>query len=205
MVTSSRQLCDYGWRAWDAGLIAGTCGNLSALFDVGTIIITPKGKNKGCLSEADIKKVGLYRTSRLEEIEVEEGVSVEYPMHRACYLADESVGAVVHTHAPALTALGLSVTPAFVPVQYWGLMEALPEAAEVVGPIEWIPPFPSGSQQLAEAVGEAVADGAKLILLAQHGVVSVGETLEAAYNRMEYGELSARTLLMAERKAVRLQ
>lgn len=201
MVTSSRQLCDYGWRAWDAGLIAGTCGNLSTLLDADTIIITPKGKNKGCLSEADIKKIGLYRGHDTLP-EIEEGVSVEYPMHRACYLASESVGAVVHTHAPALTALGLSVTPSLVPVQYWGLMAMLPEAAEAVGLVEWIPPFPSGSQQLAEAVGEAVADGhgAKLILLAQHGVVSVGETLEAAYDRMEYAELSARALLMAERK-----
>jgi ribulose-5-phosphate 4-epimerase/fuculose-1-phosphate aldolase len=51
---------------------------------------------------------------------------------------------------------------------------------------------------LGDAVGNAVMRGAKLLLLERHGVVTVGDTLSEAYDRMEFGELTARTALLAD-------
>lgn len=177
-------LCYHGTRAWQAGLIAGTCGNLSArLRNRRYIYITPRGANKAKLHASEIQ---------IADLEAAAGsltrVSVEFPLHRACYLADNNVGAVIHTHAPALTALGIREVE---------LEEVLPVAAASLGRVARIPYHPEGSRELAEAAGAAVADGARLLLLARHGVVSVGRSLTEAFERTEFGELTAKTALLA--------
>lgn len=177
-------LCYHGKRAWQAGLIAGCCGNLSArLHNRDAIYITPRGADKSRLHASDIRAVDLHAASELGA-----DASVELPLHRACYLADVRVGAVIHTHAAALTALG---------IRDLDLASLLPEAAAALGPIARLPYCPSGSSELATSVGNAVARGAKLLLLVRHGVVTVGATIAEAYERMEFGELSARAALMA--------
>lgn len=172
----------YGERLSHAGLIAGASGNLSVrLNDHNTIYITPHASNKAFLRRSDLTRVAL------DDDNVDRGrVSIEYPMHRACYLADDGVGAVIHTHAPALTAAGIL-----------GLdcAEVLPEIKHSFGSIGRIPYTPSGSQELADLVGEAVRAGAKLVILERHGAVSVGADLSEACDRMELGEMSARTVL----------
>ncbi|UCC83783.1 MAG: class II aldolase/adducin family protein [Gemmatimonadota bacterium] len=177
-------LCYHGKRAWQAGLIAGCCGNLSArLHNRDAIYITPRAADKSRLHASDIRVVDLHTAPELNA-----DASVELPLHRACYLANMRVGAVIHTHAPALTALG---------VRDLDLESILPEAAASLRPIARLPYCPSGSNELAKSVGDAVARGAKLVLLVQHGAVTVGRTIAEAYERMEYGELSARAALMA--------
>lgn len=177
-------LCYYGKRAWQAGLIAGCCGNLSVrLHDGEAIYITPRAANKSRLNAADIQLVHLEADPKILT-----GASVEFPMHRDCYLADSSIGAVIHTHAPALTALGF---------RQLDLSDMLPEAVSTLGGVARIPYAPSGSERLGEAVATAVADGEKLLVLHKHGAVSVGRNLTEAYERMELGELTAKTALMA--------
>jgi len=177
-------LCYHGKRAWQAGRIAGCCGNLSArLHNRDAIYITPRAADKSRLHASDIRVVDLRAAPESNAL-----ASVELPLHRACYLADSRVGAVIHTHAPALTALG---------IRDLDLAAILPEAAAALGPIARLPYRPSGSNELASLVGGAVARGAKLVLLVRHGAVTVGGTLAEAYERMEYGELSAKAALMA--------
>lgn len=177
-------LCYYGRQLWAAGLNAGRCGNLSAQGrESETIFITPRATNKARLSVRDIQRVPLWGSSALND-----GISVEFPMHRACYLAGAGVGAVIHTHAPALTAVG---------IRRLAFAELLPEAAASLEKVERIPYAASGSTELADAVGAAVSEGAKLLLLERHGAVSVGRTLAEAYELMEFGELTAKTALLA--------
>ena len=177
-------LCHYGKQLWAAGLNAGRCGNLSARgHDGETIFITPRASNKARLAVPDIERVSLNADDATLE-----RVSVEYPMHRACYLARPDVGAVIHTHAPALTAAGIR-DPEFA--------RLLPEAAAALGRIELIPQVPSGSARLGALVGEAVARGAGLLLLERHGALTVGRDLAESYELMEFGELTAKTALLA--------
>ncbi len=122
-----------------------------------------------------------------------DAVSMEFPMHRACYLADERVNAVIHTHAPALTAVG---------IRGIRLRDLLPEVEMAVGGVDLVAYAPSGSQALADAVGEAAArrgglGGAGLLLLERHGALAVGRDLAEAYDRMEFAELSAKAALLA--------
>lgn len=177
-------ICDCGRCLGAAGLIAGTCGNLSARCRSRNFIwITRTGANKSRLRAIDLRRIPLSASA-----EVDRDISCEFPMHRACYVVDASIGAVIHTHAPGLTALGIRDVD---------LDAVLPEAASSVGGVSRIPYLPSGSEQLAAAVGEAVSAGAHLLLLQRHGAVAVGRTLNEAADRMELGELSARAVLLA--------
>ncbi len=162
------------------GLIAGRAGNLS-LRAGDTVYVTPRGANKARLRAAQVVVAPLSRPA-----DTVPGASVEYRMHRACYRAAAEIGAVVHTHAPALTALGLL-----------GLdLSTLPEAQENVGGVAVVPFQPSGSDALAAAVARAAA-GAGVMLLRGHGVTAVGRDLDEACDRMSLAELSARAILMA--------
>lgn len=177
-------LCHYGYQLWARGLIAGSCGNLSArTHDGAGIYITPRTANKSRLLARDILRVPLDATAdQLTD------VSIEFPLHRACYRVCADVGAVIHTHAPALTALALRDV---------AIGDLLPEAAHVLGGVARVPYSPSGSEALAEAVARAVAAGNGLVLLAKHGAVSVGRDVAEAYDRMELGELSAQAVVLA--------
>ena len=177
-------LCHYGYELWSRGLIAGCCGNLSArMQDDGGIYITPRTVNKSRMLARDILRVPLDATAdQLAD------VSVEFPMHRACYRARADIGAVIHTHAPALTALGLRDV---------AIGHVLPEAAQAIGGVARVPYHPSGSEALADAVAQEVAAGNGLVLLEKHGAVSVGRDVPEAYDRMELGELSAQAVVLA--------
>jgi L-fuculose-phosphate aldolase len=178
----------YGERLSHAGLIAGSSGNLSVrLSDSNTIYITPHASSKAFLRRSDLTRVSLD-----DDDFDRERVSMEYPMHHACYEADEGVGAVIHTHAPALTAVGILGLD---------VAEVLPEIKGSFGTIQCIPYTEAGSRALADAVGDAVREGAKLVILERHGAVSVGADLSEACDRMELGELSARTVLWAGGRA----
>jgi len=177
-------ICYYGRCLWDGGLIAGACGNLSArTHKDAEVFITPRAANKSRLAITDILRVPLDPTP-LELAQV----SVEFPLHRACYGADPGVAAVIHTHAPALTAVG---------IRDLDIISLLPESEHALAGVRRLPYAPSGSRELGELVGDAVADGAHLLLLERHGAVAVGRNITEAYDRMEFGELCANTALRA--------
>lgn len=180
----SRALAQAGRRLQAAGLIGGVAGNLSARLDDGRILITPRGTHKGELDPD--RMLALELDASASEAAVG---STEFPLHRASYRASPGVGAVIHTHAPALVAVaarGLDVG------------SALPEVELATGRIVGLPPLPSGSEALASVVGEAVAAGAGVVILSGHGVVAVGADLDEARHRMELAELAAYTVLLME-------
>jgi len=181
---SARRLVAAGRDLHAAGLIAGLAGNLSVRTDQDTILITPTGTHKGHLGQQEILELSLSATP-----EEASAVSSEFPFHRAIYLARSDVGGVVHTHAPALIAVG---------IRGLDIAAGLPEVTLATGDIARVPLLDSGSEALASAVGEAVSAGAGVLLLHRHGAISVGRDLDEAVHRMELAELAAYAVLLAE-------
>ncbi|MDP2480155.1 MAG: class II aldolase/adducin family protein [Candidatus Palauibacterales bacterium] len=177
-------LCRVGRQLHDAGLIAGRSGNLSVRLGKDRLLVTPRGVPKGRMELHDPVVVSLPEPTSEERARA----STELPCHLACYRAEPGVGAVVHAHAPALTAAGLRG------LDIGGL---LPEVQEATGKIATAPFAPSGSEELAEGVGEAVAGGGRVVLLSGHGVLVTGSGPEAARDRLELAELSASACLLA--------
>jgi L-fuculose-phosphate aldolase len=169
MVLASERalLVRYAQRLRSDGLVVGTAGNLSSR--AGDLVaITPSGVDYDSLSPDSICVVELDGSP----VDARCEPSRELPMHLAAYGALDT-GAVVHTHSPSATALGTVV-------------EELPAIhyliAELGGPVRVAPYATPGSEELAAAMVRALA-GRSAALLANHGALTVGETLEQAYSR----------------------
>jgi L-fuculose-phosphate aldolase len=178
MVNTSKGLYDHG-------LVKGTSGNISARIPgTDTFLIKPSGVYMGFLKPEDLVLVDLEGN----KIRGKRKVSAETPMHAAIYRVRKDVQAVVHTHAPTATAFGIAGTE-ILPVQIEVFMR-LPRGVPIV-------PFKQpGSKALAEAVQKKIADY-DAIILENHGIVTVGSTIEAACNLNEMVEEAAKIQLSA--------
>lgn len=169
------------------GLIAGAEGNLSARLSAGTIAITPSGMRKADVRERDLLTISDRGTVAAGQSSGARPSS-EMPMHLAIYAARPDVRAIVHAHPPAAT--GFAVAGRTLP------RGILAELDDVLGDVPLAPFRRPGSGELGAAVAEALG-GANVALLARHGAVAVGPTVDAALNLMESLEQAARIVLAA--------
>lgn len=176
------EIIEAGRRLHDRGLITASQGNISVRNSLG-LLVTASGVSKGALTPS------LVLDTDLEGRASGPGVSSEIRMHVAIYRRRPDVRAVVHAHPPAATAFavtGLALDSA-----------VLAESVLLLGRVPLVPYAAPSTPALAEMVGEAMLE-AQAALLANHGAVSVGETLEQALHRMETLEHLARVTLLAK-------
>lgn len=110
-------------------------------------------------------------------------------MHRVCYAGRPDVFAVVHAHPPVAT--GLATAGKTLPAN------VVPELPVVVGPIALVPYARPGTPALGAAMTPLLS-GHEVFLLSNHGVTSVGATLDEAVQRMESTEQAARIYFVAQ-------
>ena len=175
-------IVETGRRLYARGLIAGNEGNISVRCGE-ELLVTPGGACKGYLSVEDVVTTDLRGHPRGRG-----RATSEILMHAAVYRRRPDVGAVVHAHPPAATGFAVAGLPLDRPV--------LAEPVVTLGPVPVLPYGTPATPDLAERVGEAVG-GAHALLLANHGALTVGETLERAWERMETLEQFARITLVA--------
>ena len=167
------------------GLIAGRDGNLSVRLGPERALVTPSGVLKSLVDPADMVEVDFSgkvrrRGSRKPTSELE--LHVRILRHRP------DVQAVVHAHPPAAT--GFAVAGEAIPANL------LPELIFVVGPVALVPYGTSGTPDLGDQVVPYL-DGHDALLLANHGAVTMGRSLDEAWIRMESLEHCARIILVA--------
>lgn len=181
------------------GLLAGTEGNVSVILSDGTLLATPAGADKAALEPGDLIRLhatGTVRhpvtpaepTSNIEEAASVGRASSEIRMHVRAYQLRPDVGAVVHAHPPAATAFATAgrALPS----------DVLPELIVNVGPVALVPYGRPGTDALPDAMTPWLATH-HVFLLANHGVTSLGATLNQALHRLESCEQAARILLGA--------
>ncbi len=164
-------------EVYEAGLVNGRAGNLSARLPGGRIIISPSG---GCLGRLAVPEPVVIDESGQA---LDGGTpSTEYRVHLAIYAARPDVEAIVHTHSTYATVLA-----------YLGrlILDVNPETAEVLGPVGSVPALPHGTDELAAAVVAGLSSGAA-VLLEKHGALTVGPDIAAATERAQYLEEAAK-------------
>ena len=148
------------------GLNRGTSGNLSARYGEG-MLITPSGMGAEGLTEDDIVFVSMDGTARGRW-----QPSSEWLFHRDIYVQRGEVGAVVHTHSVAATALAC-LRKDIPPFHY---MIALIGGDN----IRCAKYATFGTQQLSDNALAALKDR-KACLLANHGMITAGKNLDEAF------------------------
>ena len=176
----SEQLVKAGRELHEKGLVRGNSGNISAKIP-GTdmFLVKPSGAPMKFLQPEELVLADLQGNKVRGGL----NVSLETPIHAAIYKARREVQAVVHTHAPTATAFGIAKME-ILPLQVEMFM-LLPNGVPVV-PFE-----PPGSKALAEAVQKKITDYDALIL-ENHGIVTVGSTIEGACTLNEMVEEAAK-------------
>ncbi len=159
-------------RLAEAGLLIGTAGNVSLLFNGPTgseVAITATGADLSTLTTDHVSVVDLDGTHLMGDF----AVTSEVELH--LLLLRERGGAVVHTHSPIATAV--SVVADEIPcVHYQQLL--------LGGEIRVAPFAVFGSSELAGSV-HAAMDGRQAAILANHGTVATGADLDAAATHAE--------------------
>ena len=179
-----RQLVDVSHRLSERRFVAATDGNVSARLPSGTVLITPSGINKGRVSEADIVEV------RMDGSPVIPGrrPSTELDLHLFIYERRPEIGAVIHAHPVHATAFAVARIPMTDAV--------LPEVIVGLGGIP-LAPYATPSTAEVRASLEPFVKRAHAVLLANHGVVTMGRDLDEAWFRMEKVEQAAEILFAA--------
>jgi len=153
-------------------LVVGTAGNVSVR--VGDLVaVTPSGVDYATLTA---EQVGVHRLDGTA-VDAPLAPTSEAPMHLACY-ATTGAGAVVHTHSVAATALSCLVDEVPAVHYYLSMFGGRVRVAKYAT---------YGTPQLAENMLAALGD-ATAVLLGNHGAVTLGDDLAAAYDRATYLE-----------------
>ena len=179
-------MCDICHKTWQLGWVAANDGNLSVKLPNGNFLTTPTGISKSFITPE--KLVVIDGEGNVLEAENGYRPSSEIKMHLRCYKEREDVGAVLHAHPP--TATGYAV--AHVPLDRYTMIET-------VAAIGSIPVTPYGTPSTYE-VPDAIAPYLQehdVLLLANHGALTVGADAITAYYRMETLELFAKISLTA--------
>ena len=190
-----REICATGRALHELGFLPAAAGNLSVRLADGRILATPSGAAKGELAPGDLillRADGTPLRSRARGArgnKLRGAPSSEIQMHLRIYSLRPEVRAVCHAHPPVATgfaAAGRALDRA-----------VLGEAAILLGAVPLAPYAAPGSADLGDSIAP-FATRANAVLLANHGVVTFGEDLRTAAQRMEIVEHSARVTLVAE-------
>ena len=180
-----QEIVEKSLQAFQEGLFTGTSGNMSVfLKEKNAMLITPTSVRYDEMRAEDIVTMNL--DGRILHGELKP--SSEWRMHAVIYKNFPEVKAVFHTHSPYATAFAvnhLTIPPV--------LVESF---ASLGGEIRCADYARPGTQEVGEsAIGALQGRGG--CILANHGVLAVGESLAQAYLRAEYIEEIAKISILA--------
>lgn len=179
-----QQICDIGRRIYNKGFAAGNDGNISYRLGENEVLCTPTMISKGFMKPDDLCTVDLEgnqlsgRRKRTSEILLHLAIMKERP----------DVKSVVHCHPPHATAFAVAREP--IP------QCVLPEVEVFLGDVPITRYETPGGQVFADTVLPFVRK-TNVVILANHGTVSYGETVELAYWWTEILDAYCRILMLA--------
>ena len=180
------QICRLGRSLFERGLTPGSSGNISVRLDDGGWLVTPTNASLGFLDPA--------RLSRLDakgRLVSGDAPTKEVPLHTALYETRGAAQAVVHLHSTHSVAVSMlpEIDPraALPPMTPYYLMKC--------GATALVPYYRPGDPAVADAI-KGLAGKYSSVLLANHGPVVAGDTLEAAVFAMEELEETAKLYLL---------
>lgn len=175
-------VCEAGKNIVSMGLASGTWGNVSARLDENTMFITPSGMDYADIKPDDITMVNIHTLEANGKMKP----SSETPMHAAIYRSRPEINGIIHTHPQ----YGCTVAAARKEVP-----PILDDMAQLIGPGLKVADYAHpGSDKMVSGVLDAI-NGRNACLLANHGAVCIGRTLDEAFTVNMILEKSCRAFI----------
>lgn len=180
------QICDVCNKMWQLGWVAANDGNVSVKISDNEIIATPTGISKSFITPDKLVTIDMDGNI----LEAEEGYrpSSEIKMHLCCYKEREDVGSVIHAHPPGATSFAV----AHVHMDNYSMIESI----IAIGSVPITPYGTPSTNEVPDAIRPYLQKH-DVMLLENHGALTVGADLLTAYYRMESLELWAKIELNA--------
>src|SRR3954453_16729412 len=182
----SQEMCRLGRSLFERGLTPASSGNISVRLDGGGWLVTPTTASLGSLHP--------LRLSRLDpdvRLATGDAATKEVPLHTAMYQTRRSARAVVHLHSTHSVAVSMlpEIDPRAVlpPMTAYYMMKC--------GQTALVPYYRPGDPAVADAI-KGLAGKYATVLLANHGPVVSGDSLEAAVFAIEELEETAKLYLL---------
>jgi L-fuculose-phosphate aldolase len=176
-------IVEYGRLLHENRFVAATDGNLSVRLDDNRLLVTPTCISKGRMRASDMVIVDMDG----KRLSGKRRVSSEIGMHLLIYRLRPDVHGIVHAHPTTATGFAAS-----------GYDLNRPLVCEVVVGLGSIPLArygTPGTPELTDALAPLIPHH-DAILMANHGVVTFGSSLESAYMKMETVEHFAKIALV---------
>jgi 3-dehydro-4-phosphotetronate decarboxylase len=180
------EICRLGRSLFERGLTPGSSGNISVRLDGGGWLVTPTNASLGSLDPVRLSRLGPDG-----KLVSGDAPTKEVPLHAALYQTRNAARAVVHLHSTHSVALSMlpEIDPraALPPMTPYYLMRC--------GLTALVPYYRPGDPAVAHAI-KGLAGKYASVLLANHGPVVAGESLEAAVFAIEELEETAKLYLL---------
>jgi L-fuculose-phosphate aldolase len=162
----------------ERGLVSGTAGNVSGRIDESRVCLTPSSVAYETMTLDDLVITDLEGNV----LEGSRGPTSEKALHLACFRRYPEIGGVIHCHAAYATMFAL-------------VHEPIPAIIEEVvvylgGDVPICDYKPTGSDALGEEVASRLGDRSAA-LVANHGIVTMGDTPDKALHNAELTERTA--------------
>jgi L-fuculose-phosphate aldolase len=172
-------------RLYLKGLTTTSGGNISIRVSDDIIVITPSATDKGDMKWKEVGVMSLLGENLTPDLHP----SMEYALHINIYKKNKDVTAIVHAHpvfASSFTAMKLTINTSLTA-----------EARAICGVPRFVPYAIMGSAELADIAAQNATE-ADILLLENHGILTTGSSLLAAFDKLEVLENAARMTLITE-------
>ena len=173
MIEQKQAVADCMNRLYRQGLTTTSGGNISLRVSDDLILLTPSATDKGNMTAEQIAEIGMDGTNHTSQLKP----SIETSMHLEIYKRHPHVQAIVHAHPPMASTFVAARKPINV--------RLIAEAYAIVGEPEYASYELMGTHELADSVAGCIKEHTSCVLMENHGVLCIGDTLLQAFDRIE--------------------
>ena len=172
-------------RLYNHNLTTTSGGNISLKLSDEVILITPSATDKGTMKWKEVAVINIFGENFTPHLKP----SMETEMHLSIYRKKSDVTAIVHAHpvyASLFTAIRAKINTSLTA-----------EAKAILGDPVFVKYAVMGSAALAEIAAENIVKS-DILLLENHGILTIGNNLLQAFDRIEVLENAAKMTLLTE-------
>lgn len=180
-----KEIARFMRRLYNHGLTTTSGGNISKRISDEIILITPTATDKGTMRWNDVGIMNITGENLTPDLKP----SIESEMHLSIYRKRKDITAIVHAHpvvATSFTAMKCKIQT-----------DLTAEAAAILGEPFLVPYALMGTRDLAKTASENILNS-DILLLENHGILTVGSSLLQAFDKIEVLENAAKMTLIVE-------